>query len=243
MTAHLAVPAYAEFHYSVLGEYTELAGAVLGRMESELSTRLFGGMEEQLQAAAARIDTAYVAAFATELERQTGKMLAATPEVDVLDQATQAVLASMEQRMRVTAPLAGVAAMTGGAAAIKVISSAMAKKVATTVAAKAAAKGVVKTVAISGGAGTGAAVGLTVGPIGSLLGGVVGAIGAWLLADVAVVNIDEYFNREEFEQHLHAMIDAERDRMIADWTAGLRDRPEALLRDQPLKDLFAPAGK
>lgn len=239
---HQAVPAYAGFHYSVLGEYTELVGAVFGQMETELNNRLFGGIGDRLNAAAARIDTAYVAAFATELERQTGAMLAATPEADVLDRATQAVLASMAQRMRVTAPLAGVAAMTGGAAAIKVITSAMAKKVATTVAAKAAAKGVVKTLTISGGAGTGATIGLSLGPVGALVGGVIGAAGAWLLADAVVVNIDEYFNRGEFEQYLHDMIDAERDRMVADWTAELSARPAALMRDQSLKDLFPPPG-
>ena len=40
--------------------------------------------------------------------------------------------------------------------------------------------------------------------------GIVGGAAAWFLTDAVVVNIDEYFNREDFEAELRAILDEDR---------------------------------
>lgn len=37
--------------------------------------------------------------------------------------------------------------------------------------------------------------------------GAIGGIGTWLLADAAIVNLDEFFNRDEFEGTLRDLVD------------------------------------
>jgi len=239
--AHAAVPNYADFHYSVLGEYTELAGAVLGQVEGELHRRLFGDLDTRLAEAAARVDAAYAQAFASALERKTAELLAATPVQDELDAAMVALLGKAPARMTVTAPIGATAALLGGTAAVKVMTGVMAKKIASKVAIKAAAKGTAKSAGLLGGSGAGAAIGSAVGPVGTVAGAVIGAGIAWFATDAVVVNLDEYFNRADFEAELHAMIDDQRDLILRDWTAALQARPAELMQDVALKDLFAPA--
>jgi hypothetical protein len=45
---------------------------------------------------------------------------------------------------------------------------------------------------------------------GAAVCGIVGGAAAWFLTDAAVINIDEYFNREDFEAELRAILDEDR---------------------------------
>jgi hypothetical protein len=61
-----------------------------------------------------------------------------------------------------------------------------------------------------GGAGLGALGGSWAGPVGAAAGGAIGGAAAWFAVDAAVITIDEYFNRDDFEADLRVMVDEHR---------------------------------
>lgn len=204
------ITSYADFHYTVLGEYTELVGAALGTAADAIEDRLYDGFDDRLERVADTLDARFADEFRTalmqELQGEIPSELSDVPLSPITQRAIEDALA----RVRVTVPVGTVMATVGGAAAIKAVSAAIAAKVATKVAAKAAGKGVVKGTGILGGAGLGALGGSWAGPVGAAVGGAIGGAAAWFAVDAAVITIDEYFNRDDFEADLRVMVDEHR---------------------------------
>jgi len=206
---YAAIPDYASFHYSVLGEYTELGQAAMGKMTTALTNRLYSGFTERYRKAATDIDNEYLATFNKivhdEIQQATPIDALKTP----LGPITQAAIKETKTRVAVTIPLATLAAAAVSTGALKIVTAAIAKKIAVKVAAKAATKGIAKGGGILAGAGGGALLCSWSGP-GAALCGAVGGVAAWLLTDAAVVNLDKYFNRDAFEAELRKMVDDDR---------------------------------
>ncbi|TQE97314.1 MAG: hypothetical protein FKY71_16120 [Spiribacter salinus] len=204
------ITSYADFHYTVLGEYTELVGAARGTAAGAIEDRLYDGFDDRLNEVTSTLDERFSDEFRKalmqELENEIPSELADAPLAPITQRAIEDTLA----RSRVTVPVATVMATVGGAASIKAVSAAIASKVATRVAAKAAGKGVAKGTGILGGAGLGALAGSWGGPVGAAVGGAIGGAASWFAVDAAVVSIDEYFNREDFEADLRVMVDEHR---------------------------------
>lgn len=198
--AYAAIPTYADFHYSVYGEYAELTAAALGDIGARLQETLFAGLDDRLSEVARRVDTTFVTRFETGASVTSGSAL--------LGPVTRRALDSAKQRMLVTAPVAGVTAVTGKAA-LSVAAKLMAKKIGTKLALKAAAKSGGKLAAAVGGAGAGAGVCSWTGP-GAGRCALAGGIGAWLVADYGIVKLDEFWNRDAFEADLRAMVDEQK---------------------------------
>lgn len=202
---YAAIPAYADFHYTVWGQYAELGAAVLeDRVGSTMRQHMFDGFEDRHQAEIAALHQVYLTelsdAFAAESQARTGSAR--------LNRASQQILEDAKQRMMITAPAGAVSSVAVGS-----IVAPIAGKIIASTAAKAAAKGVGKAAGIGGGMAAGAAGGSFLGPVGTVAGGVGGGLATWLLVDYAVVKLDEYFNRDEFEAELRAAIDVERQNM------------------------------
>jgi uncharacterized protein YaaW (UPF0174 family) len=204
--AYAAIPAYADFHYSVLGEYTELAEAAVSQMSTGLQSRLFAGFEQRLIEAGSLLDQRYADAYVAALKVQMDEEFTTESLRLPLGTLTQAALRDATVRARITAPLAFVAAGVAGSGTLRIVATAMATKLAATIVAKVAAKGIVKGGGALAGAGGGALFCSWSGP-GAAACAVVGGVGAWLLTDAVIVNIDEYFNRDEFEGELRAILD------------------------------------
>ena len=51
------IPEFLDWHYTVVGQYTELAWAAAGRLEQEIDARLFGNLTEQVELASGAIAT------------------------------------------------------------------------------------------------------------------------------------------------------------------------------------------
>src|SRR5690606_21458376 len=149
---------------------------------------------------------------------------------------TQRAIEDALARVRVTVPVGTVMATVGGAAAIKAVSAAIAARVATRVAAKAAAKGIAKGTGILGGASLGALSGAWAGPIGAAVGGAIGGVAAWFAVDAAVITIDEYFNRDDFEADLRVMVDEHRNVVRANLISAV-ERKSDDMKNFTLQDL------
>ena len=206
------IAAYADFHYSIKGEYTELFLTVAGRMEASLQERLFDGFEEAFEKAAGRLDRQFVTAYESALDDQVRELLAAQRPDAVLGPATQLVLGGATERAKVSIPVATAASAAGGGG-VKALMAGVAKKLGATIAGKVAAKTAAKTAlkgaGVLGGAGTGVAACAWGGPW-AIACGVVGGVGGWLLADAVIVNLDEAMNREDFEAELRSLVDGHR---------------------------------
>lgn len=206
---HAAVPAYADFHYSVLGEYIELTEAALRSVSSSMEERLFEGFDPRLIAALDEVGKTYQAAFRSEIEQSAEAGRLALGEEAILGAATRLAIEDTVARAGVGVP-AEIAAAGVGAIGAKAAAAALGKALVKGVA-KIAAKSAVKPLGIGGAAAAGAAAGSPAGPPGAVIGGVVGAALGWFTMDYAIVKIDELISREAFEADLHALIDGEQE--------------------------------
>ncbi|MCB6179025.1 hypothetical protein LHP98_12910 [Rhodobacter sp. Har01] len=216
-----AIPIYADFHYSVLGEYTELTTAVLPYLGSKLQEMLFSGLEERLDQVSVELDIVFNATFQSELE--SGAF-----EID-LGPLTKKAKDDALKRMRITVPVSSAATL-GTAAAIKVATTAMAKKIASKLAIKAAAKAGGKLLATSTGAGAGATLCLWSGP-GAGLCAAAGGVAAWFIADSAIVKLDEFWTRDDFQAYLSKMLDEQKVDLRSKFEKAFAARAVAVQKD------------
>jgi len=222
-----SIEGYTDFHYSIRGEYTELFAAGWGKLENDLEERLFAGLSDRLNSVSFEMDANFLETY----EKVLGEKISmATGSVDLGDATRQATQGAF-QRVTVTAPVAA-ATTVAGAASIKVISKSVAKKIVAKVAVKTAGKGVFKGGSLLTGAGTGAALCAPAGPV-AVVCGIVGGVATWLVVDGVVINLDEKFNGEEFEQGLRNAIDDEKKRIRSIITQRLQVKKLELVRMAP----------
>ena len=208
-----AIPGYADFHYSVLGEYTQLAQLATGQVGDALEERLFGGFQERLDRAVASLEGQFNATYEQELSAELSNALG-NAELRFLTEGTQIALSDASARASTGKPISlvlGVAGARVGMQAVKIVSRAVARKLLLSIGRKTAAKTATRGSGAGGAAGVGAAISAPLGPIGAAVGGAGGFIVGWLATDYAVIKLDELFNREEFEAELRTMISEERD--------------------------------
>lgn len=203
--AYDAIAHYADFHYSVFGEYAQLSAAALGDVGAQLQAKVFAGFDDRLAHAGEQLNGAFTSAFSHALAQHmpSGQMLDGA-----LGEHTRAALNQTQTRMAVTASVV-TAAVVGSKAVSAAMAKAMAKKIAAKLAVKAAAKTGGKVAAASAGAGTGGLLCAWAGP-GAGLCAAVGGVGAWLVTDYGLITLDEFWNRQEFEADLRAMLDAQK---------------------------------
>ena len=220
-----AIPKYADFRYSLRGEYTELGVAMQGLVNSnspdligaDLQNRLFDGFEQRIENALDYLRERYLNAFNANLESEILSALDVVNPQAVIGEATQLAMDDAVARASVSYPVAGTAAIAGSA-----LTAGMASKVGSSIVAKAAAKGALKGGGVLAGAGSGIALCSWGGPL-ALACGVGGGIAVWLITDKAIVELDELINREEFEAELRTLIEIEKVNMKLGFESVLLD--------------------
>lgn len=216
-----AIPIYADYHYSVWGEYAELGTAALGDVGAKLKEMLFDGLDSRLRDVGNILDQRFDSWFETEV-----RAFGTDAGTSGLGPLTKRAVEDAMSRMVVTVPVSSATAI-GTAATIKAAASVIAKKIAAKLAIKAAAKSGGKWVAAVSGAGTGAGLCSWTGP-GAAFCAAAGGVGAWLVADYGIVKLDEYWNRGEFEADLRVMIDDQKAADKRALTEALKKRAEAV---------------
>lgn len=199
-----AIHGYADFHYSILGEYTELLGTALDRSETELDKRVFAGLDGRLQAVAKETEIAFVEKYIKEMRLALDELSASEKETLPAD-LLETIKGDLMQRVTVTAPVASAASTMAVLGTTKLLSKTVAKKLGAKIAQKAAAKGATKLGGVLTGAGSGAAACSWSGPLAAVCG-VGGGVIAWVAVDAAVIRLDEYLGRDEFEEDLREQI-------------------------------------
>lgn len=219
---HAAVPAYADFHYSVLGEYIELSEAAMRSVSSSMQERLFEGFDPRLEEALSHVAQVYSSTFHAEMQEQAEADRIAFDEKAIMGQATRLAIEDTVARARVGLP-ADIVAASAGAVGAKAAAAALGKALVKGLT-KIAAKSAAKPLGIGSAAAAGAAAGSAGGPPGALLGGLIGATLGWFTMDYAIVKIDELISREDFEADLHRLIDEEKEVLAVQIEEALKGR-------------------
>ena len=176
-----AVPEVVDFHYSVIGEYTELlAWVAQGRLGNALHERIFDGFEPKINGLLASLDDQFDEAYMSTLAEEIQSAVAAENPLASLDEATQFALNDAVARAQIAYPIAG-AVVIFGTGGLKALTAGMVAKLAAKITAKTALKGG----GVLAGAGGGAALCAWGGPLAAVCGAV-GGFGAWILADAAI---------------------------------------------------------
>lgn len=212
------IPKFAEFHYSVMGEYTEIFAALSGAMGNRVQDILFKevGFENNL-----RNELAEITQFSKDKISGAGKRVnddiqnkieLGNDDMNLLTRTLELTSQDVENRFSSLeySTIRGAGVIAGLTATGSVLAKTMGKKLATKVAGKVAVKTAAKAGGVLGGAGVGAAVCAPGGPIASAFCGFFGGVAVWLAVDKFIVEIDEHFNRDDFEKDLRDMVDEQK---------------------------------
>ena len=188
------IPALLDWHYSFFGQYAELGLVLLGRLEGEIESRLFGGLEAGISVAREDVGRVMQEEMLTELERWFDRDVASLPAGlrTGYERMLEPLLEDAKSRFVVSigptafgATLAGV----GTSVAVKALTTRLAQKLA-----------------------SGAAIRAAGGILGRSAGLVVAGV-AGVAVDIAVRKLDELRNWEGLEQALTALVDEEKEKV------------------------------
>ena len=209
------IPAFLDWHYSIVGQYTELGQAALGVLEEEIESRLFAELQERIGSATEAVAGVMQEEMRTEIENWVRRESQTVPAglTTVYERMLDVTVADTVERFTVSAVPSAVVAVGAGAGstvAVAVLAKALAKKIMASAVLKTVGKAAGGIWGRVGGAAGGAAIGSFLGPVGAVVGGVTGGVAAWLALDGAVVNIDERLHREDLERELTELVDEQK---------------------------------
>lgn len=239
---YTGLPAFLDWHYSVIGQYTQLGQAALGTLQEEFSARLFAGLRERVASASADVDQVLGDELRRSIRlwvRNEGQTLPTEALRTTYQGILDAVVTDTVERFTVTAVTSGVAAAGAGAAGMvgaAALGRGLTRRLAASATGRTAGRAGAGVGSRWGTAMVGAAVGAVVGPVGAAISGVLAGAAAWLALDSAFVNIDEYLNRSSFERDLIELVnESKREIETALSAAADEARAEALRMLGPLR--------
>ena len=200
------IDTFLDFHYSVIGEYSELGAAATGEIEKTIQDKLFGSsFQTNIEQATQNIHQEYKTRVTNHLKNID---IHATKGVDqaLNFQVLGKLQNDIQHNIVIQQSKLGIVLVAGiGAKVINVISA----KLATKAASKLVAKGAIKIGAKVSAAGSGAAAGTLCGPLIWICSPIAATI-AWFGTDAAIIAGDEYLHREEFKREIIASIDKQK---------------------------------
>lgn len=219
---YAAIPAYADFHYSLTGEVVELTVALQGDPGAKLQELLFSDLHQRMADSAIAIDTQFNAEFQRILSES---LLADQPGASTLGPLTQQVLNDTKDRIALTIQLVDTADDLSRLRT-RTAAGTIGKKLAQRLAVKTSAKSAGKWAVVGTGAG---AAGLTCawsGPVASVCA-VAGGVGAFVLSEYGMIKLDELWTRADFEADLTTFIDEDKVERKQALAQALASRSEA----------------
>ena len=193
---------FLDFHYSVIGEYTELGAMATGKIGKTIQEKLLGAdFTQKIQNAASQTDNEYILAIkrhSSLIEHH------AYQNVDLNLNSESIATINNEIQKNIS--------QQGGKIGI-LLSARLAPKIITTISAKLAAKATgkmalktgAKLAAKSASALTGASAGGICGPA-IIICSPVFAVTVWFATDALITTGDEYLNREQFKSEIISLL-------------------------------------
>lgn len=209
------IDSFLDFHYSVIGEYIELGSMATNKINETIQKRLFGSdFENSVKEAFKQIDTEYGNSANKHIQ-----MIHESATANVDHKLNSDIFARLENDISTfTSMQEGKLGLVLGAKLIPKIAQVISAKVALKASGKFLVKSSTKAGAKYATTGAAALAGTTCGPFVWICSPLL-AITAWFTTDAVVVNIDEYYNREEFKKEILEVINEQK--MILKDTAKL----------------------
>lgn len=192
------VDKFLDFHYSVIGEYTELGAAATGKIENLILNKLFGrNYQNSIEQVMDSLNRKYMESIddiAKDMEETALKEVDRDINQSTLDELQKNVAHFKVQQEGKLGVL--LAARLGPK-----IAKLFAAKLTVKISAKFASKAVAKTAAKTAASSTGATVGAMCGPFVWVCSPVAAGT-LWVATDVVFVIGDEFFNRDDLKDEL-----------------------------------------
>lgn len=198
------VDMFLDFHYSVLGGYTELGAAAINKIEATIEKKLVNSdFKANMNVAFKKIDSKFDDSVKNHLD-----VIHRSAIVGVDLELNKKILRKLEKdiddlRLKQVRKLNTVSGVKFVPKIVKKISTKIAVKATSIIVASVTDVGAFTTV------GTAALAGSACGPFVWICSPVFAAT-AWLTSDAIVVSVDEHFNREEFKRDILKMINEEK---------------------------------
>jgi len=212
------IDAYLDFHYSLIGEYTELTMAITDDLGEAVQDRLFGkDFETNLSLAQNNISQklrAELDELPNKIEKELKERgeLTTQKEREVFSELSKIFELQVNSSVNKVVTSAIVGSSVGGGALAAVVTS---KLIAKNVAKKAAAKGGAKLAAKMAASGSAATTGLACGPF-ALACAAAAATLTWIGTDIVLIEADERLNRENRYNDIKASIDETKELLKAE---------------------------
>lgn len=232
------VDTYLDWYYSLAGEYGRLGSLMVGELETYMQNRLTAHLQQDDHFQAVQTTIQGILANHEQVQRryqQTALAIMQDRQVDISPTQQISVVNAVALDAIMNPPLPAelitleqrALGSTGGAAAAGVMSALIVQKITVKVAGKnlfklaasAMAKLVLgKTTGSLAGAGAGAVSGAALGSVvpgagtalGAVVGGLVGGVLAGISIDKALIELEEYVNREAFRADIVSAIEEAR---------------------------------
>ncbi|SFV55997.1 hypothetical protein MNB_SV-6-1635 [hydrothermal vent metagenome] len=214
------IDTFLDFHYSVIGEYTELGLAATGKIEESIKDRLFGSQfDKSLSKTTLHIESRFISeldAHKKLIENHITQDIDKELNINLLNTLKRDINSSISTQKN------KIATMLGIGVSYKVIVATLSTKLAAKLSSKLAIKGAVKGGSKLGAAGIGAATGAICGPAAIVCSPLL-AITAWFGTDAILVTGDEYLHRDEFKQEITQSIDQQKQSLKDEYKKIYRD--------------------
>ncbi len=200
------IDTFLDYHYSVIGEYSELIASATGSIAQDVKENLFGNeFISNMKKSQTLINDTYIEnirAHITEIDKQATKGISRSLNSDILTKLTSDI------ENRFSAQYIKLGSIIVAGTSIKVVSLVSAK-IAAKSGGKLAAKLAAKTTLKTASAGTAAVAGAACGPFVWVCSPVAG-LAAWFGTDAIIISGDEYFNRDDFKREIVQMLDKQK---------------------------------
>jgi len=198
---------FLDFHYSVIGEYTELGLAATGRIEESIRDRLFGSQfTKSLSDTTLHIESQFISELNSHRKLIDNNL---TKDIDKELNSNLLKILKRDINSSMTIQKNKIATLLGIGVSYKVIVATLSTKIAAKLSSKLAIKGAIKGGSKLGAAGIGAATGAICGPAAIVCSPLLAAA-AWFGTDAILITGDEYLYRDEFKQEIIESIDRQK---------------------------------
>jgi len=210
---YVNIDSFLDFHYSIIGEYTQLGAMATGEIEQSIQEHLFppafNRQLEGLNRILAKEFKTHARNHLQFIDKSLTQEVDTKLNSDLLERLKKDIEHNIKtQQIKITAVVSiGIAAMVA-----KVVASKVALKATSKIAIKSSAKVATK----GASAGTAALGGTLCGPAVVICSPLL-ATAAWFGSDKLLLEADEYLNRDAFKKEIIASIDHQKEVLKADY--------------------------
>lgn len=226
-TLNSNIDKFLDFHYSIIGSYTELGTMAFSDYDKFVSQMLLGDdFADKINQATIKIEKEYEISLKNHLD-----FIESVSTVGVDFELNSKALNRIKEDINTNLLQQEIKLGVFGLAISAKIASVITAKIAAKSALKTGAKAGSKIAGIGSGAALGASVGALCGPgaiICSPVGAVLGAVGIWIATDFAINKSDEHFSREDLKKEIEDFINITKNEIKNNYISVLNPKIEEI---------------